>query len=257
MPEEFYGNAAFIMVFLGTMAKGNEIWTDVLAVWTTRGHAVALVGLCASVVTLGVLVALVISELLPLPLPEIRLTFGTLLLLFGMRWLRKAILRYTGAIAKRDEKAVFQTITKILKRPRDSVSTGFDWFGALHAFRSAFLNGLQIIFILIALASAGHALREASLGAVLASAMVIVLGLCFRRPLIEIPGNRLKFSVGVLLSAFGTFWTAEGLGFSWPASHLTILIIALAFWSVGWVAVLRGDADQKYATIIPFKTPIP
>mgnify|MGYP001545165528 CR=1 FL=1 len=257
MSDGIYGNASLLVVSFGTMAVGAEAWTEILAVWVARGPQAALAGIGAGGATLGCVFVLLNSENESLLPSDLEMILGSLLVIFGMRWQRKAILRYAGAIAKRDEATVFQQMRQVLKQPKETLSVGLDWYGALVAFRSTLLNGLRVVFIILALGITGDALSDAGLGLILGIVLTIIPGLLVRRPLIEVPGNRLKFSVGAVLCAFGVFWVGKGFGLLWPDSHLTVLVLAMGFWAVGWMAVIRRSANPNYSTIIPFKPHIP
>lgn len=257
MSNAIYGNAVLVTAFLGALAKSAETWTDLLAVAVARGRLVALAGVLATAAVLAVLVSLIVSQILSLATFEQHFVLGVLLLLLGMRWLRKAILRYTGAVPNRDEKTVFHQSRKALRCSEDPMDSGFDWLGFLTVLKIIFTNGLQVICMAVALGYAGQAIASASAGAVLGASIVLASGLLLRRPLSEIPCNRLRFAVGALLSAFGTFWSAEGLGLHWPDSPVTLLVIAMTFWASGWIAIFRADYDRKYKTVITMKTSIP
>jgi uncharacterized membrane protein len=257
MSNAIYGNAVLVTAFLGSLAKSVETWTDLLAVSVARGRLAALAGVMATVAALVVVAYVIVSQIPSLAPFEQQFVLGVMLLLLGMRWLRKSILRYTGVIPNRDEKATFQKGIRALRDTDNSRESEFDWFGFLTAFKIAFIDGLQVVCTAIALGYAGQAIGPAGIGAVLGAALVLGVGLLLRRPINEVPCNRLRFAVGALLSAFGTFWTAEGLGFHWPDSPVTLLVIAMTFWAAGWAAVFRGDSDKQYRAVITIKTSIP
>jgi uncharacterized membrane protein len=224
-----------------------EALTVILAVGTVRGWRDTLAGAAAAAVLLLVLVTALGSALVEIPLAALKIGIGVLLLLFGLRWLRKAILRAAGVLKLHDEQAAFARQTAAMRAL--GAPAGWDpvAFGA--AFQITMLEGSEVVFIVIA-ASAGGAglLPPVELGALAALAVVAALGFALRRPLASVPENALKFAVGVLLSAFGTFWAGEGLGIAWPAEDGSILLLVIGYLAAAWMAVAlcRG---QRRATI--------
>jgi uncharacterized membrane protein len=171
------------------------------------------------------------------PLRLLQFVIGVLLLLFGMRWLRKAVLRSAGVIPLHDEAMAFATETGELRERARRNEARLDWLAALTSFKAVLLEGLEVVFIVIAL-SAGHGmLWPASAGALAACLLVAGIGFIVHRPLSRVPENTLKFAVGVMLSAFGVFWTGEGLGVAWPGSDLAIVGFAAMFLAVSVAAV--------------------
>jgi Ca2+/H+ antiporter, TMEM165/GDT1 family len=164
-----------------------------------------------------------------------------LLLLFGMGWLRKAVLRAAGIIALHDENVAFAAETASLSDTTTPRHTGFDWLGGVMAFKAVLLEGLEVVFIVIAVGAGRGLLVPASLGALAACIVVLAIGAVVHRPLARVPENTLKFAVGVILCAFGVFWTGEGLGIAWPGGDLVILFFGAAFLFVGLgaAAVMR------------------
>jgi uncharacterized membrane protein len=171
----------------------------------------------------------------------LQLAIGILLLLFGMRWLRKAILRSAGVIPLHDEATTFAAETAELREQARRNEARLDWLAALASFKAVLLEGLEVVFIVIALSAGRGMLIPASAGAVAACLLVAGVGLVVHRPLARVPENTLKFAVGVMLSAFGVFWTGEGLGVAWPGADLAIVGFVVLFLAVGFasVAVLR------------------
>lgn len=223
--------------FLASLVEFVEALTVVLAVGTVRGWSGALVGAGSA---LGVLLAIVVilgPALTWIPLTDVQLVVGGLLLLFGMRWLRKAILRSAGVIALHDEAAAYAKETESLSR-LDRGLQDWDTVAIATAFKITMLEGLEVIFIVIAVgAGGGGLLVPASVGAIAALLLVVVLGVVVHKPLSTIPENTLKFIVGVLLSAFGTFWVGEGLGLTWPGKDWSIPGLVLGFLVVALLAV--------------------
>jgi uncharacterized membrane protein len=181
-------------------------------------------------ILLLVIVAALGPALARIPIDIMQVTIGALLLLFGMRWLRKAILRAAGVVPLHDEAAAF---AKETARLRAIGGTGrWDLAAAFGSFQVTTLEGIEVVFIVVAIGAGGNGLLIfASLGALAALLLIITLGLVLHRPLASIPENSLKFIVGILLAAFGTFWAGEGLGISWPGSDWAILGLAIGFLS--------------------------
>ena len=224
--------------FLASLVEAVEAVTIVLAVATVRGWRSAGTGAVAG---LGVLALLVLTGgplLEQVPLRGLQLVIGILLLLFGMRWLRKAILRAAGVIALRDEQAVFERTSAQL-RDQGHGTVRVNWLAALASFKGVLLEGLEVVFIVLAVGAGHQLLGAAIVGAVAACTLVVAIGLAVRRPLARVPENTLKFAVGIVLSAFGVFWTGEGLGVPWPGGDLAIPGIAALFLLVAVLVVRR------------------
>lgn len=182
------------------------------------------------------LVAILGPLLSRLPIAWLQMAVGILLLLFGMRWLRKAVLRSAGIIALHDEAAIFDEETKSLQG--DGVALGpWDPIALVTSFKAVVLEGLEVIFIVIAVGSAGDTLVPAAIGAGAALAVVVAVGLMVHRPLAQVPENTLKFTVGVLLSGFGVFWIGEGAGLAWPGEDLAIVGLIAGFMAAALLAV--------------------
>jgi Ca2+/H+ antiporter, TMEM165/GDT1 family len=223
--------------FLGSLVEFIEALTIVLAVGTVRGWRSAMLGTSMGVLLLAALVVLLGPALGLVPITLLQLVVGVLLLLFGMRWLRKAILRAAGIISLHDETEAFAKETDALRGKRFASAIGWDAVAVATAFKAVVLEGLEVVFIVIAVGTVGHKLIPASAGAVAAGVLVLFLGLALHRPLARVPENTLKFAVGILISAFGVFWIGEGLGFFWPGSDLSILALTAGFLLVSLVMV--------------------
>jgi len=219
--------------FLASLVEFVEAFTIVLAAGTLRGWRSAIVGCGAALAVLAVIVATLGPLLDRIPMQWLKLVIGTLLLLFGMGWLRKAALRGAGIIALHDEDASYKADAANLSDAATPHRAGFDWLGGAIAFKAVLLEGLEVVFIVIAVGAGRGLLVPASLGALAACIVVLGIGAIVHRPLARVPANTLKFAVGVILSAFGVFWTGEGLGISWPGEDLTILFFGAAFLVVG------------------------
>jgi uncharacterized membrane protein len=233
-----------LAALLASLVECVEALTVVLAVGSVRGWRSALAGAGAALAVLGAIVAALGPALSRIPLHWIQLAVGTMILLFGLRWLRKAILRAAGLIPLHDESAAYEKNTVAMRGAENGATGGsFDTLAFAAAFNITMLEGTEVVFIVIALgAGATGLLRAASLGAGAALVVVIALGVALHRPLARIPENTLKFIVGVLLAAFGTFWAGEGAGLRWPgpaAANPDLAIpalmgayLALAVWLV-------------------------
>ena len=229
---------AAIPAFIGSLVEFVEAYTIVLAIGVTRGWRAPLLGAAAAVVTLGVLVA-IFGVTLVNGIDEhlFELVVGTLLLLFGLKWIRKAILRYAGIVAIHDEELIFQREVAELKAQGQSLDR-FDWIGFLASYKAMLLEGLEVAFIVIALGAAGtDELLAATIGASAAFVVVGALGAVIRAPLSRVPENTLKFTVGVMLCTFGVFWAAEGFGVEWPGEALALFPIFGAFVLLSWMGV--------------------
>jgi Ca2+/H+ antiporter, TMEM165/GDT1 family len=219
--------------FAASLVEVVEAFTIVLAVGTLRGWRPAAIGTVAALGSLGVLIAVLGPLVGYLPLRLLQLVIGVLLLLFGMGWLRKAILRAAGVIPLHDEEAIFISETARLAVTGDRRRASLDWIAGLTAFKAVLLEGLEVVFIVIAVGAGRGLLVPAGLGALAACLVVLAVGIAVHRPLAKVPENALKFGVGVMLSTFGVFWTGEGLGIDWPGQDLALLVFAVVFLTVG------------------------
>jgi uncharacterized membrane protein len=214
--------------FTASLVECVEALTVVLAVGIVRGWRSALLGATAALVALLVLVGILGQSLARVQLAVLQLLVGTLLLLFGLRWLRKAILRAAGLLAVHDELETFAKETAVIKNLATPIAA-WDRAGATTAFKIVMLEGIEVVFIVIALGAGGGRLLPAVAGAAAALLVVIALGIALHRPLGRIPENSLKFAVGVLLAAFGTFWVSEGLHLQWPDGDWSVLGLIAAY----------------------------
>jgi uncharacterized membrane protein len=239
-----HAGPSVLAAFLASFVEFVEALTVVLAVGATRGWRPALGGAALALLTLVILVIALGPALARIPLTMVQLVVGTLLLLFGLRWLRKAILRAAGIIPLHDEAATYAAETDLLTRGPRRLLAGWDTMAVATSFKIVMLEGIEVVFIVIAIGAVSGLLMPASLGAVAALLAVIALGVVLHRPLARIPENTLKFVVGVLLSAFGAFWVGEGAGLAWPGADWSILGLIAAFLVVAMfmVAVCRNRA---------------
>jgi Ca2+/H+ antiporter, TMEM165/GDT1 family len=238
---------AMTAAFLASLVEAVEALTIVLAVATVRGWRPAGLGALAGLGSLALIVMGLGPLLNRVPLHLLQLAIGVLLLLFGMRWLRKAILRAAGIIPLHDEAITFAAETAELREQARRHVERLDGLAALTSFKAVLLEGLEVVFIVIAV-SAGHGLLvPASAGALGACLLVASVGFVVHRPLARVPENTLKFAVGVMLSAFGMFWTGEGLGVAWPGADLAIIAFAALFLATGLAAVVLARRPRPEA----------
>ncbi len=232
---------ALIASFLASMVEFVEALTIVLAVGTIRGWKSALYGTFAGVALLVLMVAIFGPALNRVPLHDLQLVIGILLLLFGIRWLRKAVLRAGGKISLHDEAAAYEK-TRVKLGGVAHGSSSLDGVAVITAFKAVVLEGLEVVFIVIATGANGM-LIPASAGALAAGIVVITLGIAIHKPLTRIPENTLKYAVGVILTAFGTFWIGEGSGMVWPGRDESLLGLAALFLvaSLIGVSITRGS----------------
>ena len=224
--------------FIASAVEFVEAMTIILAVGVTRGWRAPLYGTIAATLTLAIIIAaLGVTIVTVVPELALKAFVGALLLLFGLRWLRKAVLRFAGIVAIHDEEQIYLREVAALKA-RGEQRTGFDRVGAIVAYKAVLLEGTEVAFIVIAFGAGGPAaLNAAVVGAVAAGVLVIALGLALRQPLTLVPENWMKFGVGAILSAFGVFWFAEGLGAQWPGDALSIPVILAVFLAASWISV--------------------
>lgn len=229
---------AAVPAFIASLVEFVEAYTIVLAIGITRGWRAPILGAAAAVVTLAILVA-VFGVTLVTVIDEhlFELVVGTLLLLFGLKWIRKAILRYAGIVAIHDEELIFQREVAEMRAQGRTLGR-FDWIGFLASYKAMLLEGLEVAFIVIALGAAGtDELLAATIGASAAFVVVGALGAVIRAPLSRVPENTLKFTVGVMLCTFGVFWAGEGFGVEWPGEALALFVIFAAFLLLAWGSV--------------------
>ena len=224
--------------FIASGVEFIEATTIILAVGVTRGWRAPIYGTIAAAVTLAAVIGVFGATLVTIvPEHALKAFVGALLLLFGLRWLRKATLRFAGIVALHDEERIYLRQIAELKA-QGLRTTGFDRIGAAVAFKAVLLEGTEVAFIVIAFGAGGAAaLNGAIAGAVAAGIVVIALGMALRQPLTMVPENWMKFGVGAILSSFGVFWFAEGLGTTWPGDALSIFLILGLFLGASWFSV--------------------
>jgi uncharacterized membrane protein len=233
---------SFLVVLAAGAASAVEMveaLTIVLAVGVTRGWRSAIIGVAAAVAGLAVIIAGFGPALAQLPIDSLRLVVGTLLLIFGLQWLRKAILRAGGLKARHDEDAIYAA--EVARLTTTGVRPEHDWYAFTVAFKGVFLEGLAVAFIVVTFGGSHGETGLAALGAGVALVAVLVAGVVVHAPLSRVPENTLKFGVGVMLTAFGMFWGGEGAGVDWPGGDIALLalIVFVVGVSTGIVAGLR------------------
>jgi uncharacterized membrane protein len=219
------GLGLFVSVFLASAVEAVEALTIVLAVGGSREWRSALLGAGGGGLALAVLVAALGPALGALPIDLLRFAVGVLLLVFGLQWLRKAILRASGLMPLRDEDAVFAREEELAHEAPPAA--GLDPYSLTIAFKAVLLEGLEVALIVVGFGSSQGRTGLAVLAAVGAVAVVIAAGIAVRAPLSRVPENAMKFAVGVLLSAFGVFWTLEGAGVAWPGGEASAAVLVL------------------------------
>ncbi|MHB1487456.1 MAG: COG4280 domain-containing protein [Acidimicrobiales bacterium] len=238
-----------VLLVLATFAASSvemiEALTIVLAVGVTRGWRSALEGVGAALIALAALVGIFGPALVHLvPIHTLRLVVGALLLIFGLQWLRKAILRASGLKAKHDEDAIYAQ--KVEELSAAATGKGRDSTAFMVAFKGVFLEGVEVVLIVLTLGTTSSRLGLAAISAAAAVVVVGAIGVAVSRQLSEVPENALKMVVGVMLVSFGTFWSGEGVHISWPGSDAAILALVAFYAATAWagVQILRRDPDK-------------
>jgi uncharacterized membrane protein len=238
-----------LTAFLASGVEAVEALTVVLATGVTRGWRSTLIGAGAALLVLAALIAALGPALASAPIDTLRLVVGALLLVFGLQWLRKAILRASGYKPTRDEAAIYRAQLIAEQGMNARAASGMDWYAFTLAFKSVFLEGFEVAFIVLTFGTAQDNIPLAALGALLALGVVVLVGALLREPLSRVPENTIKFAVGLLLSAFGLFWSVEGLAVAWPGGDLAILglLAYLAIIALGFGAALRSTLVRRAA----------
>ncbi len=233
-----------LSVFLASIVEGVEALTIVLAVGTTRGWRSTWYGVGAAVLTLAAFVALLGPALTSIPINTLRVVIGTLLLIFGLQWLRKAILRASGFKALHDEDAIFKKAAQDAQKSKNKKHFGVidDWYAFTVAFKGVLLEGLEIAFIVVTFGATQGSVPYAVFGAVSAVLIVVIVGLVVHRPLSKVPENTLKYVVGIMLTSFGIFWSSEGVGIHWPGGDAALpgVILFIAITSLLQIAWMKN-----------------
>jgi uncharacterized membrane protein len=236
----------FITTFLASAVEAVEALTIVLGVGVVRGWRSPLIGVGAAAVVLAAIVAALGPALRSVPIGTLRLVVGGLLLVFGLQWLRKAILRSSGYKELHDEGEAFRREREQAASAAPAARDRMDWYSFTVSFKGVLLEGLEVVFIVVTFGSTQGRLGLAAAAAAVAVLVVVAVGILVRAPLERVPENTIKFAVGLLLSSFGIFWSAEGAGVNWPGSDLAILGI-LAFLAAVSFVLIRQFRRQRLA----------
>jgi uncharacterized membrane protein len=228
--------------FAASLVEMVEALTIVLAVGVTKGWKTALTGVFAALAVLLVIIVAFGPLLSKMPLPLLRVIIGALLLVFGLQWLRKSILRASGFKALHDEDQIFAN--EVAALGGISPTTTVDKAGVAVAFKGVLLEGLEVAFIVVTFGATQHKVGLAAVGALCALILVVSVGLIVHRPLARVPENSLKMVVGVMLTSFGIFWAGEGVGVRWPGTDAFLLVIIafVAATTAALIAWLRPQA---------------
>lgn len=241
-----------ISVFVASIVEGVEALTIVLAMGTTRGWRSTWYGAIAAIVTLTVIVAVLGSALTLIPIGDLRLVVGALLLIFGLQWLRKAILRASGFKPLHDEATIFKKtadVSRSMKHNQKKAAID-DWYAFTIAFKGVLLEGLEIVFIVVTFGASQGSIALAVIAAIAAIIVVVVTGVKIQKPLSKVPENTLKFVVGIMLTSFGIFWSSEGVGTNWPGGDVAIIgliifIAVISFTQIVWLRHRHNNLSIK------------
>ncbi len=247
----------FLTVFVACLVEAVEALTIVLAAGLTREWRSTLQGMAAALVVLALVTAGIGPALTLLPIGVLRLVVGALLAAFGLQWLRKAILRFAGYKDLHDEASAFaREVSAARAASAGRRGAVHDWYAFTLSFKGVLLEGLEVIFIAITFGASQHDLPVAALAAAAAVIVIAAVGLAVRAPLARVPENAMKFSVGIMLAAFGTFWGVEGAGARWPGGDAALLVLVpvIGLVSLGYALVLRRRAVAA-AAAVPATTP--
>jgi uncharacterized membrane protein len=242
------GLALFLAVFLACAVEAVEATTIVLAMGTTRDWPSAARGVVVALAALTGVVAILGPAVSAVPLQPLRLVVGGLLLVFGLQWLRKAVLRASGYKALHDEAQIYaDEIAAARAAPAEDRRWVGDWYAFTVSFKGVLLEGLEVVFIALTFGSNQHNLWLAALAAASAVLAVAAVGFAVRAPLARVPENTMKFVVGVMLCSFGVFWGAEGAGAEWPGGDAALLVLVptIAGYAVVLVAALRRARERR------------
>jgi len=252
--------AILTAAFLASAVEFVEAFTIVLVVGVTINWRSSLAGAFAAAATLAVIVAtLGVALVKYVPIDILRLTVGIILILFGLKWLKKAILRYSGLKAIHDEEAIFEETRAELRKRGEMIAPRFEPFGIALSYKAVLLEGLEVAFIVITFGSSAATnvcnttcgIGSAAIGATIAGILVILAGALIRAPLTRVPENTLKFIVGIMLTTFGTFWAGEGFGVEWPFADAFILALAALYLLASFVLVMALRQSKQRRVTMP------
>jgi uncharacterized membrane protein len=236
-----------LTAFLASAVEAVEALTVVLAVGVTQGWRSSLIGAGTATLALAAVIVALGPALSLMPIDILRVIVGTLLLVFGLQWLRKAILRAGRYKALRDEAGLYRAELAKAQAAGTTIRAGMDWYAFTLAFKGVFLEGLEVAFIVLAFGTSQGSIPLAALGAGIALVLVVAVAALVHQPLSRVPENTMKFAVGLMLATFGIFWSVEGTGMAWPGADVALLgILAfLTLVSLGLVAVLRRMYERQ------------
>ncbi|MDT5362686.1 MAG: hypothetical protein QOC69_4448 [Mycobacterium sp.] len=238
-------SALFVAVFLACAVEAVEALTIVLAAGFGRDWRSAFLGVGSALAVLIAIVAALGPALTAIPLEALRLVVGGLLLIFGLQWLRKAVLRASGLKAMHDEAAIYRAeLAAVEAAPTHRRGVVKDWYSFTLSFKGVLLEGLEVAFIALTFGANQRNIPLAAIAALSAVVVVALAGIALRAPLARVPENSMKFVVGIMLTSFGIFWGAEGAGATWPGADAALLVLvpAVALFALALVAVLRRAA---------------
>jgi uncharacterized membrane protein len=241
-------NAAVVgAAFAASLVECVEALTIVLAVSSVSGWRSGLLGASCGAVLLAAIVALAGRALVRVPLDDLHVFLGVVLLVFGLSWLRKAVLRRAGMKAQRDEAAIYsQQIDQMRSNLHAGFDDGLDLLAMSAAFKAVVIEGVEVVFIVVTVGHMAGALVPAALGAMAAAMVVVALGIAIHRPLARVPENALKFSVGVVIVSFGIFWLGEGLGLAWPGGDLAIAALIAGVFALAHLCAASYRLQRRW-----------
>jgi uncharacterized membrane protein len=239
-----------LTVFIACVVEAVEALTIVLATGITREWRSTFQGMAAALVTLAVITAAVGPAINELPLTALRIVVGALLAIFGLQWLRKAVLRATGYKALHDEASAYlREVTAAQEAKKESRRGVSDWYSFTLAFKGVLLEGLEVVFIVVTFGDNQKNYGAAVIGAAAAIVLVTIVGIAVRAPLTKVPENWMKLAVGVMLTSFGTFWGAEGAGVRWPGNDAALLVVIPVVAVVAAACILWLNSRRSAVTV--------
>jgi len=240
--------ALFVSVFLACAVEAVEAVTIVLAAGTARDWKSAFRGVAAGLFTLAIIIGLAGPAISRLPISSLRILVGGLLLVFGLQWLRKAIMRSSGYKSLHDEDKIFRDEVAAARAAGKVSRIGIDdWYAFTLSYKGVLLEGLEVAFIVLTFGTIQHQVGLASIAAISAVVIVAIAGFALAKPLSRVPENAMKFSVGILLTSFGIFWGAEGSGAKWPGENWAVLglIVFVSIFSFALVTYLKNQRSKQ------------
>jgi len=239
-----------LTVFIACVVEAVEALTIVLATGITREWRSTFQGMAVALVTLAVITAAVGPAINELPLTALRVVVGALLAVFGLQWLRKAVLRATGYKALHDEASAYlREVTAAQEAKKESRRGVSDWYSFTLAFKGVLLEGLEVVFIVVTFGDNQKNYGAAVIGAAAAIVLVTIVGIAVRAPLTKVPENWMKLAVGVMLTSFGTFWGAEGAGVRWPGNDAALLVVIPVVAVVAAACILWLNSRKSAVTV--------